>query len=191
MKMLIIICSLVLTMIASAEIGLKFDRHGDFVPPDQFLQARGFKSYLNGNVGKSINILKKSAKFGNDLSKYYIALMYFEKKDWTQGYAWLKLIDQPVKDSDELTQNYKAALSDNELQVSINLLQQLQKDYNPVASLQRRSQWERSLTVTGTRLTGIDALARRNIRLSVGDEYVPVEATAIRDTVMNYVNNLN
>jgi hypothetical protein len=190
MKTLIILCALLFTISAFAEIGLKFNRLGEFVPPDKVLQARGFKSYLDGDIGKSINLLKSSAKFGNDVSKYYIALMYFEKKDWTQGYAWLNLINQPVKGSDALISKYKVALSEKELLISSKLIQQLQKEYNPVASLQRRSKWERSIKVTGTRLTGIDALARRNIRLSVGDEYVSVEATAIRDTVKHYVNNL-
>ena len=191
MKILITICSLILTTLASAEIGLKFNKHGEFMPPDQVLQARGFKSYLKGDIGKSINILKSSAKFGNDLSKYYIALMYFEKKDWMQGYVWLKLINRPVKDSDELTHKYKASLSKIELEASLKLIQQLQKEYNPVESLQRRNQWERSIKVTGTRLTGIDALARRNIKLSIGDEHIPVEASAIRNAVKHYINNLN
>jgi hypothetical protein len=190
MKLLFTILLLTLTVSALADIELKFNRRGEFVSPDVLLQQRGLKAYRNGHKSEAVRLLKSSSKFGNDLSKYLTALIYFEDKNFTTGYAWLKLIRNPVEDSDKLIKKYDSQFNKSELATSNATFNQLENDYNDEANLQRRKKWVNSISVVGSHMKGINALSNRNIVLGVGDAGLPVVNTRVRDMVSDYVNNL-
>jgi len=189
MKIKITLLMLILTMTAMADIGLNFNRKGEFVPPDIILQNRAVEYYKDGNVNEAMQNFKSSAKFGNNNSKYYIAHLYFKDKNWTAGYAWLKLMNTPIEKSDALITKFQSLLTKSELTSSAKTLEALMIDYNDKKSLERRRKWEKSFKGIGSNIPGIDAMMRRNIRLTVGEGDLPVESTVIRRTVKKYVEN--
>ncbi len=68
MKNIVLIILIHLSVSAVAEIPLKFNNLGEFVPPDMILQLRALESYEKGFTGSSLTNFKKSAKFGNERS---------------------------------------------------------------------------------------------------------------------------
>ena len=188
MKINIVICSLLISMCVVADVGIHFNNQGEFIPPDVYLQSRGLKQYQNGAVNDAMATLKGSAQFGNDLSKYIVAMIYFEKKDWVTGYTWLNLVDKPVEDRDILLKKFNSQLTKKELELSQAKLVELKKQYNDLVSLQRRDKWERSIVATGTRISGIKAYVNRNINIGIGG--VPVSSYKLSRQILNYVHEI-
>ena len=189
MKIKITLLMLILTMTAMADIGLNFNRKGEFVPPDMILQNRAIEYYQDGKISEAMQNFKRSARFGNNHSKYYIAHLYFEEKNWITGYAWLKLINKPIEKSAALSKKIQSLLAKNELILSAKTLEALSADYNDEKALKRRQKWEKSFKGVGSNIPGIDAMMRRNIRLTVGEGDLPVESTVVRRVVKKYVEN--
>lgn len=185
MKINTIICSFLISMYAVADINIHFTNHGEFIPPDVYLQSRGLKQYQNGAINSAMATLKSSAKFGNNLSKYIVSMIYFEKKDWVTGYAWLNLVDKPVEDRDVLLKKFNSQLTKQEHELSQVKLIQLKKEYNDLVSLKRRDKWERSIVATGTHISGIKAYANRNISIGIGG--VPISTYKLSKEILNYV----
>ncbi len=172
---------------AHAELGLEFNRKGEFVPPDLILQNRAVNSYRDGDINDAMSQFKHSARFGNEYSKYLVASLYFEKKNWIDGYAWLNLLKQPIDKSDALKEKIEASFSKQQIEASANKFASLEKEFNDETSLKRRKKWERSLRSVGTNLRGIDAMLRKNVRLSVSGSQVTAEPTVIRRAVTKYI----
>lgn len=187
MKKQIGLIILMLSMAASAEIGLQFNIHGEFIPPDMILQARGIDSYEKGFIDSSVANFKKSAKFGNERSKYLLAMLSFQEKNWPEGYAWLKLIKGNVENKDGLMEKVTNMLTQEEFLTSERILQGLKKEYNENESLRRRDKWERSLQGVGTRIRGIDAMTMRDVTMAFGDFSKPVYSYDIKQKVRDYV----
>lgn len=168
MKKKLLALMLTASFAAYSDIGLKFNYMGQFVPPDQILQNRGLESYQDGFHNVALGHLKNSVEFGNDMSKYIISLMYFEKKDWINGYAWLKLLNNPVENSEEIAAKFDKNLTAQELLLVKQRHETLKSEYNDYTILQRREKWRRSLKFTGSHLRGIKALSNRNVLISAG-----------------------
>ena len=158
MKKIILIISLLVSYSVYAEVALHFDRQGDFIPPDLVLQERGLKAYDQGFLKSSKSYFKKSVKFGNDQSKYFLALVFFQNKNWDKAYAWLQLIDGHVQGKDALMKKVESILTESELEESMNVLSKLKKEYNDNSIMKRRNKWRKSLRGTGSHISGIDTL---------------------------------
>jgi hypothetical protein len=187
MKKILLLLSLILSVPAYSEIGLKFNMHGEFIPPDMILQARGLKAYEKGFFESSKINFKKSAKFGNDRSKYLMALLSFQDKDWANGYAWLKLIKGSMDNKNSLMNKVEAMLTENELADSLTIFKDLKKEYNDNSSLRRRNKWERSLQGVGTHISGIDAMTLRNVSMNTGDNSQPVTGYQLQKQLETYI----
>lgn len=171
----------------NAELGLEFNRKGEFVPPDLILQNRAVNSYRDGDMKDAMNLFKQSARFGNEYSKYLVASLYFEKKNWTDGYAWLRLLKEPLDKSEAIKKQIEKSFSQQQMEVANNKFISLEKEFNDETSLKRRQKWERSLRSVGTNLRGIDAMLRKNVELSVSGTQVRAEPTVIRRAVKKYI----
>jgi hypothetical protein len=179
-------------MSALADIDIHFNNQGDFISPDVYLQSRGLALYQQGYINNAMGVLKQSAEFGNNLSKYIIAMLYFEQKNWITGLAWLKLVEEPIEDRDMLLKKFKSQLSKQELELSQAHFIELQKLYNNGVSFNRRNKWERSIVATGTHIKGIKAYASRNIVIginSVGGN-IPISSIRLRRQVLNFVQEI-
>lgn len=187
MKKIMTILLLTLTVSAIAEIGLQFNLHGEFIPPDMVLQARGLEQYEGGYIDSATKNFKKSAKFGNDRSKYLLALLNFQNKNWVTGYAWLGLISESMENKDGLMQKVGTLLTTEELALSVQMLEQLKKEYNDTSSFKRRNKWERSLKGSGTHISGIDAMSLRGVTTQYGDTSIPVTSYELKKQVETYV----
>ena len=168
-----------------ADVGIHFNNQGEFIPPDVYLQSRGLKQYQNGSINDAMATLKSSAEFGNNLSKYIVAMIYFEKKDWVTGFAWLNLVDKPIEDRDALLKKFNSQLTKQELGLYQAKLIELRKEYNDLVSLKRRDKWERSIVATGMHISGIKAYANRNISIGIGG--VPISTYKLSREILNYV----
>lgn len=175
---------LFVSAVSIADVKIVFDDKGEFIPPDLILQARGLDYYSDGYMESAFRNFKDSAKFGNERSKYLLALLNFQNKDWARGYAWLNLLKGSIENRDLLLNKIKPMLSDNELEQSERILASLKKEYNDITSYSRRNKWDRSFQGTGTHIRGIRAATLRNVSYDFGG-YTPKE---IREIVYeNYV----
>jgi len=164
---LITLMMLCISISASADIALRFNYMGEFVPPDKILQERGVKDYENGKLISSISHFERSAKFGNEMSKYMIALIHFEKKDWVTGYAWLRIVQKPIDDRDELLNKFSDLLTKEEIRISNKKLESLKLTYNNYESFKRRKKWEKSIHLSGTHISGLHNISN-NLSLDPG-----------------------
>jgi len=169
MKKTIILVLVLFTLNANSDVQILFDDMGKFIPPDMILQARGLEYYEDGYLESAMMNFKESAEFGNERSKYLIALMHFQNKQWATGYAWLNLLKSSVENKDKLLKKIKPMLSEDELVQSQNILKQLKSEYNDISSFNRRNKWDRSFKGTGTKISGISAATIRNVSMDMGD----------------------
>lgn len=158
----------IISFSAHSEIDLKFNFMGEFVPPGKILQERGLRDYKNGNLNSSFKNFKRSAKFGNEMSKYLIALLYFEKKDWVTGYAWLNMVKEPIDQRDQLIKKFNAQLTKKELAISHDKLSQLQQEYSKMNIYDRRVKWQRKIRLTGTNIPGLQRIGSKALSIDAG-----------------------
>ena len=192
MKTIITTYFLILSISALADVGIHFNNQGEFIPPDVYLQTRGLEMYQQGYLNNALGVLKQSAEFGNDLSTYIISMIYFEQKNWITGYAWLKLVDEPIEDRDMLLKKFKSQLTKQELELSQAQFIELRKQYNDKVSFNRRNKWERNIVAPGTHIKGIGAYDKRNIVISLNSAgaNVPVSPISLKRQVLNYVQEI-
>jgi hypothetical protein len=169
MKKTITLVLILFTLNANSDVQILFDDMGKFIPPDIILQARGLEYYEDGYLESAMMNFKESAEFGNERSKYLIALMHFQNKQWATGYAWLNILKSSVENKDKLLKKIKPMLSEDELAKSKNILKQLKSEYNDISSFNRRNKWDRSFKGTGTKISGISAATIRNVTMDMGD----------------------
>lgn len=169
MKKTITLVLILFTLNANSDVQILFDDMGKFIPPDIILQARGLEYYEDGYMESAMMNFKESAEFGNERSKYLIALMHFQNKQWATGYAWLNILKSSVENKDKLLKKIKPMLSEDELAKSKNILKQLKSEYNDISSFNRRNKWDRSFKGTGTKISGISAATIRNVTMDMGD----------------------
>jgi hypothetical protein len=169
MKKTITLMLILFTLNANSDVQILFDDMGKFIPPDIILQARGLEYYEDGYLESAMMNFKESAEFGNERSKYLIALMHFQNKQWATGYAWLNILKSSVENKDKLLKKIKPMLSEDELAKSKNILKQLKSEYNDISSFNRRNKWDRSFKGTGTKISGISAATIRNVTMDMGD----------------------
>lgn len=183
MKKTLLILSLVLSFSVYSEVALQFNIRGEFIPPDVVLQERGLKAYEKGFLKSSKADLKKSAKFGNDRSKYLLALLNIQNNNWVKAYAWLKLINGSMQSKDELMKEIESTLSKTELAESTSVFKELKKDYNDKSSFKRRNKWERSLQGTGSHISGIDTMKIKRYKTNM-----PITSFEFKKQVHSYVH---
>lgn len=167
-SILLLFVLLIISGSSLAEIALRFNHAGEFVSPDKIIQERAIKAYKRGQTDTSIKILKRSVKFGSDSSKYMIALMYFEKKDLASSYSWLKFVNEPIQNRDDLIKKIGNVLTKDEKVKSDILLASLHKEYSDDAIFKRRTRWSKNKTVTGTNIAGLHMLKNSGVLLSPG-----------------------
>lgn len=112
--------------------GSSFAQHGDTEAnqrPDIRYQNLGLKAYKRGALKRALKNFKRSAKFGNNKSKYLTALVYLEQKEYVQSYAWLKLLDEPIDQSNILLNKFANALNEQEKASAVAQLSELQNKY--------------------------------------------------------------
>ncbi len=168
-KLITLLLSVSLSMTANADIGLKFTHSGEFIPPGKILQDRGIEYYKDGYKDRAIKHFKRSAKFGNDMSKYLIAMQYFQEKNWTSAHAWLKLIKEPVEQSNEILARLDKALTPQELNLANLRLKDLKLEYNDLAVYQRRHKWQKSIKFTGSHISGFKSIDQKNLSVNPGN----------------------
>jgi hypothetical protein len=187
MKKILTMIMILFTLNASSDVQVMFDDMGKFIPPDMILQARGLDYYEGGYLDSALMNFKESAEFGNERSKYLIALMHFQNKDWATGYAWLNLLKTSVENRDKLLKKIKPMLSNIELTHSENILKQLKSEYNDITSFNRRNKWDKSFKGTGTKISGIRAATLRNASMDMGG-YGNITPQMIRKQIYeNYI----
>lgn len=154
---------------AHADIGLKFTNSGEFITPGKILQDRGVEHFKDGYKNRAIKEFKRSAKFGNDMSKYLVAMLYFEDKDWTTAHAWLKLIKNPVEQSSAVLAKLDKALTSNEHKLADQKLKNLKLEYGDLAVYQRRHKWQKSIKFTGSHISGFKSIDQKNLSVNPGN----------------------
>jgi len=146
-----------------ADMPLRFTFNGDFVPPGRLLQEDGVRAYRMNQLNSSLAFFKRSAKFGNEMSKYMISLIYFEQQNWVSGYTWLRLIKTPIEERDRLLTKFNKELTKEERLLSDKKLKLLKLTYNDYESYLRRTKWENSQVFTGTHIPGFRNIDNNNL----------------------------
>ena len=168
-RILILTLMLLFTSIqAVADMPLRFTHNGDFVPPGKLLQEDGVRAYRMNQLDYSLAFFKRSAKFGNEMSKYMISLIYFEQQNWVSGYTWLRLIKAPIEERDSLLMKFNKELTKEEKHLSDEKLKLLRLTYNDYESYMRRLKWENSKVFTGTHIHGFTNIDNNNLLLWTG-----------------------
>ncbi len=90
----------------------------------------GLEAYKSGSLNDAMKLFKKSARLGNNMSKYLTALVYFENNEPIKGYAWLQLLEQPVDQSADLLNKLSKVLTEDEKSMAAAQLVDLKKKYN-------------------------------------------------------------
>ncbi len=92
--------------------------------------TQGLQAYQDGSLTDAMQYFKKSAKLGNEMSKYLVALVHFEQKELVSGYAWLQLLDEPIDHSAELLKKFAKTLNEEQKAIAKIELQDLKKHYD-------------------------------------------------------------
>lgn len=175
-----------------AEIGLKFDDNGHFVGPDIVYLRRAMRADNRGFQESATMNYKKAAEFGNNKAKYFLGLMYLQNKDWPNGYAWLRLVDEDIANIKTLLPQVESLIRESELESSNQLLVKLKDKHSLVNEQKRRLKWSNSLKTTGSRTNQKDSVRMNTIKdqglLEQSGSRVPVgEASrGVKQFVYNY-----
>ena len=150
--LLLFVCSF--SVSAGIRIGMKFNDHGELIPPDQILIRYALKSDKDGFKESAMRFLKESARYGNQEARYFVGLLYLQQKDWARGYAWLKLVRPGVFDLERLRPKVESLMTTEEKAQADITHKQLKGEYSDLAGLAKREAWRRKLSFTGTRIKG-------------------------------------
>ena len=139
---------------ANIRVGMKFDDHGKLINPDDILISYAFKHDKDGFKNLAIKYLKESASYGNQNAMYFTGLLYLQQKDWSNGYAWLKLVGPDVFDIQRLRAKVESLMTEEEKSHAEILYSQLKNDYSSLAGLDKREAWRKKIAFTGSRIQG-------------------------------------
>jgi len=169
MKLLVVLMLLVhFTASAGVRVGMKFDWHGKLVHPDDVLISYAFKHDKDGFKESAMRFLKESASYGNQRAKYFTGLLYLQRKDWANGYAWLKLVKPGVYDIERLRPKVESLMTPEEKNHAEVLHKQLASEYSDFAGFHKREAWRRKISITGSRIKGAKNIRGVTIETSSG-----------------------
>lgn len=182
-KKVFLIATLFLMTSLNAEMGLKFDDSGHFFDPDKVYLRRAMRSEKKGFDQSATLNYKKAAEFGNNKAMYFLGILYLRNKDWGNGYAWLRMVDEDIGNIKTLLPNIKSLIKDDELKSSNQILLSLQKQYSDENTIKRRIKWSQGLKITGSRISQIDPVRTVNMKhkdfLSSGKSYDDAGVTVL------------
>ncbi|WP_154224487.1 hypothetical protein [Marinicella rhabdoformis] len=168
------------------KFGLHFDEKGRIIRPDEVFLGRGLSDEKAGFKDQAMKNFKESATYGNAYAKYFLGLLYLQKKDYLNGHAWLSLLDGEFKGADKvnsLLPRVKANLDEKQLQLAEEKLAELRETYGEYAALMKREKWRKSHKYTGTHIKGH---IPNNLRIEVGNG-VSVTGHNIRKQIETFV----
>lgn len=139
------------------KFGLHFDEKGRIIRPDEVFLGRGLSDEKAGFKDQAMKNFKESATYGNAYAKYFLGLLYLQKNDYLNGFAWLSLLDGEFKGADKvnsLLPRVKANLSEEQLKRADSMIEELKETYGEYAGLMKREKWRKSHKYTGTHIKG-------------------------------------
>jgi len=158
MKPTIIGIVLLMTCGLSLAAEMRFDAHGNMLQPDHTYLTQGLKDQTQGYNNDAMRNLKKSAKFGNPYAQSAIAYIQLQKHAHAKALAWFQLVDLKMIDKDqaiiELMDSLRTNMSAADLQEAKTILDQLKQEYGKSAAFAHRIDWQKNISIGGTRLKG-------------------------------------
>ena len=171
------------------EIGLRFDRYGNFINPDDYLVMTALEADKNGYKNDARWRLMDAAEFGNKHAQHFIGLHFLQEEDYINGLAWLKLAGIDSADNNNLISTLEQQLSHSDLKLSKEKLDELKQKYNFYTALERRAQWKKSLSFGGTRIKGHVPIGLKTYLPSGQIIYGNELKTSLNDFVFEYRYN--
>jgi len=156
-KSLIWIATLVLISGVSTgkRLGLKFDDHGNMIGPDDYLVHQALKDDDDGYKNDAMWRLQEAAEYGNKHAQYYAGLLYLQKDDYINGYAWLKLSGDDFLNNPNLLPAVKLTLKERkQMQSAKQALNDLEDKINFDTTLAKRMNWYKRLKFGGSKIGG-------------------------------------
>ncbi len=158
MKLIYIWLLFIATSISFAQSSVSFDNMGNINTPDSKYLTLGHKANQKGRTEQANKHFKKAAQLGNEEAKILLANNYIKAEDYSTALSWLKLIEaNQLKANTQINQAIQTLnqlLSNEQLQSSQLLQDQLQQNYSQSATEKNRQKWRDQLQFTGTRVRG-------------------------------------
>ena len=161
----ILFCSVVSLSFAKTTYGfpvgdysLHFNQAGEVIKPDEYYVYKAAHDNEDGFKDSAIKNFQKAASYGNTFAVYYTGLLYLQKDDFVNGYAWLSMVETkgfPHADNTlDLLHKLKNQLKPAELEAAMTLQQDLEAVYGAKPAFDRRLAWSRNFKLTGTSIKG-------------------------------------
>ncbi|MGJ8664255.1 MAG: hypothetical protein ACSHWU_11410 [Marinicella sp.] len=153
--LLIVLILIDMSSVHAKRLGLTFDREGKMISPDDYLVHQALIDDEDGYFNDAMWRLKEAAEYGNKHGQYYAGLLYLQKDDYVNGYAWLKLAGDGFMNNPNLLPAVLATLEKRNLkQQADQELNQLKEQINFESSVAKRLQWFKRLKFAGTHIGG-------------------------------------
>ncbi len=158
MKKRWVLVVLILISIGSVQakrLGLFFDDSGKMISPDDYLVHQALVDDEDGYKNDAMWRFKEAAEYGNKHGQYYAGLLYLQKDDYVNGYAWLKLAGDQFMNNPKLLSAVTHQLEKQQLMDQADQsLKVLKSKINFESSIAKRVQWFKRLKFTGTHIGG-------------------------------------
>ncbi len=140
---------------SAKKLGLKFDTQGKLVGPDDYLVHQALIDDEDGYKNDAMWRFKEAAEYGNKHGQYYAGLLYLQKDDYINGYAWLKLAgDQFMNNANLLpgvTHELKKRQQVSQADEALNVLKQT---INFESTIAKRINWFKRIKFAGSHIGG-------------------------------------
>ena len=155
-KFIVLIVLLCFLSVGSAKkLGLKFDIHGNLVGPDDYLVHKALIDDEEGYKNDAMWRFKEAAEYGNKHGQYYAGLLYLQKDDYINGYAWLKLAgDQFMNNANLLPGVTQELKKRQQLTQADEALKDLKQEINFESTIAKRINWFKRIKFGGSNIGG-------------------------------------
>lgn len=180
-----ILILLFFTSVASGKrLGLKFDDKGNMVGPDDYLVHQALIDDADGHKNDAMWRLQEAAEYGNKHGQYYAGLLYLQKDDYINGYAWLRLAGDDFMNTPQLLPAIRKTLKQrSQLGQADQALSGLKEQINFDTTLAKRMNWFKRIKFGGTKIGGHIPIGWKTLL----NDNVIVEGPQLRQHMKTYL----
>lgn len=181
---MVILLGLVSSAASAKRLGLKFDDGGNMVGPDDYLVHQALIDDADGHKNDAMWRLQEAAEYGNKHGQYYAGLLYLQKDDYINGYAWLKLAGDEFMNTPALLPAIEATLADRQQQQQAHkALNVLKEKINFDTTLNKRLNWFKRIKFGGSKIGGYIPITWKTLL----NDGVIVEGPELRQHMKSYL----